>query len=358
VRSLVAVLLALTAYAGEGGPLVGQEARLRNDLDTTVVTVGDQIQLTVTVEHPVGARVAWPDSLDLDPFEVLGAEALAPAREGGSVRSGVVLTLTAFELGELEIPSFEVWVEGPGEASQTLATDRFGVEVVSVGVDEGGDIRDIRGPLAVPLGVVTVSLWLVALGALVAVAFWLGRRMRRKKAGGPVTPVPTRPPHEVALEALTRIAASSMLERGQVKEYHIAISEALRTYVEGRFLVPALEMTTREVVDGLGSGDAPRGFIDGLRRFLDRCDLVKFAKVRPDMDTSRGTLALGRELVESTIPERAPSLPDAVSGGRPTEGVSQADPTGAGKGDAGGSDGGATDDGAPLQPVVSPGAEG
>ncbi len=310
MRRLALALLALTIPAG-GGPLAGQEARLRTDVDTTLVTVGDRIHLTVTVEHPVGARVVWPDSLDLGPFEVLAAEGLVPVVDGEGSRSGLALTLTAFELGDLEIPSFEVGVEGPGEASQALYTDRFRVEVVSVGVDEGGDIRDIRGPLAIPLSVVTVSLWVVALLALLGVTFWLGRRLRRGKDGGPtVTPAPTRPPHEVALEALSRIEASPMLEHGQVKEYHIAVSEVLRAYVEGRFLVPALEMTTREVTAGLGRKDAPQGFIDGLRRFLDRCDLVKFAKARPDMDTSRETLTLGRELVESTIPEPTPASLD------------------------------------------------
>jgi hypothetical protein len=76
----------------------------------------------------------------------------------------------------------------------------------------------------------------------------------------------------------------------------------LRTYVEGRFQVPALEMTTREVVTGLHRRAAPSDFIDGLTGFLDRCDMVKFAKVRPDAETSRTTLAVGRTLVEGSIP--------------------------------------------------------
>jgi hypothetical protein len=303
-------VFALALQVGNGDALVAQETRISAEVDTTLVTVGDRIHLTVSVEHPVGARVVWPDSLDLGPFDVLGAEALPTATEGDRVRTGAVLTLAAFELGELEIPSFSVRVEGPGEASQTLATDRFGVEVVSVGTDEGGDIRDIHGPLAIPVGVVTVGLWALVLLALLGVAFWLGRRMRRGRGGPPTARAePPRPPHEIALEALARIEASPMLERGQVKEYHIAVSETLRIYVEARFGVPALEMTTREVVQGLEVVSAPQGFIDALRRFLDRCDLVKFAKVRPDQGASRETLALGRDLVESTVPvpEDAPS---------------------------------------------------
>ena len=60
-------------------PLAAQDARISNDVDTTLVTVGDRIRLTVTVEHAVGARVVWPDSLDLSPFELLAAQTAAPA---------------------------------------------------------------------------------------------------------------------------------------------------------------------------------------------------------------------------------------------------------------------------------------
>ena len=305
-------------------PLAAQGARIRNDVDTTLVTVGDRVRMTVTVEHAVGARVVWPDSLDLTPFEVLGVQAIPPTTEGGRVRSSVILTMAAFELGELEIPSFEVRVVGAGEATETLSTDRFGIEVVSVGADESGDIRDIRGPLWIPIGVVTVSLWLLFVLAVLGAAYGLYRRSRRGGEDGlEESGPPPRSAHEVALAAIAKIEASPMLERGQVKEYHIEVSEVLRTYIEARFHVPSLEMTTREVVDGLRGAGARGQFVDGLRRFLDQCDMVKFAKVRPALDASRGVLELGRELVTGSVPDPAPGaagpgadrdVPDAAAG--------------------------------------------
>jgi hypothetical protein len=114
----------------------------------------------------------------------------------------------------------------------------------------------------------------------------------------------------VALEAIARIESSPMLERGQVKEYHIEVSEVLRTYVEARFCVPSLEMTTREVVDGLRGVGAPGQFVDGLRRFLDQCDMVKFAKVRPTLEASQEILGLGRDLVTGSVPDHADVVSD------------------------------------------------
>jgi len=251
--------------------------------------------------------VVWPDAMDLAPFEVVAAR-LEPMRaEGDRAVSVAVFSLTAFELGELEIPSFGLTVLRPDGSSEEVETDRFGIEVVSVGTEQSGDIHEIRGPLSIPVSVVRIALWgllFMLLGAALVIA-WRKWREGRRPVDAPVPGPPPRPAHEVALEALDRLGASPMLERGQVKEYHIEASEIVRRYVEERYRVPALEMTTWEVLDGLERAGVEREVRDALRRFLDPCDMVKFAKVRPDADASRSVLALGRAFVEASVPAPA-----------------------------------------------------
>jgi len=122
-----------------------------------------------------------------------------------------------------------------------------------------------------------------------------------------------RPPHEVALEALAALEASGLLERGQVKEYHITASDILRTYVEARFRVDALEMTTREVLDGLSAVGADPQLRVGLRTFLEACDLVKFAKARPDAEASKSALELARRIIKESVPAPRPAAPEPVA---------------------------------------------
>ncbi len=283
------------------------QSRIHADVDGTQITVGDHLVMNVTVHHPAGSEVAWPDSLSLAPFEVLEVRRSPPEVNGDSLRTDAQLTLTAFDLGDLLIPGFEIGVVGSEVAAETLGTDSFTVRVASVGVDESGDIRDIRGPLAISLSAFRVVLWLLATLALVGLVWLAWRRLRTRRAGEQPQAqpqLPLRPAHEIALDALARLENSPLLSQGLVKEFHIEASTILRRYIEGRFGVGAPEMTTDEVLERLERTEANSAFRDGLAGMLEACDLVKFAKVRPGADESRQVLALGRRLVEGSVPWR------------------------------------------------------
>jgi hypothetical protein len=299
--------MALSLLLG-GGPVQGQVPRVESEVDTTKVNVGDRITLTVSVIHGPESQVVWPDSLDLAPFEVLQARELPSSTREGINRSSVALSLAAFELGDLEIPSFQMEVVGPDGESTILTTDRFGIQVTSVGLDEGGDIRDVKGPLGIPRSLTTLFLLLLPVVLALAVAFALYRWAKHRKSGtlGAPTTTPYRPPHEIALEALARLESSHLLDRGQVKEFYIRASEILRTFVEGRFGIPALEMTTRDLMSALEETDKEPLALQGFRSFLDRCDMVKFAKHRPDPRMGLELLDMGRRLVEESIPAPPP----------------------------------------------------
>jgi hypothetical protein len=312
LRVFVGSVVSLAVATALTAPLAAQ-SRATTDVDTTHVTVGDRVTLTLTVDHPSSTGVIWPDSLDLAPFEVLERATSGPVDAGDESRSTLVLTLTAFELGTLEVPSFDVVVAGADGTEETLSSSPVGIEVASVGVDESGEIRDIRGPLTIPLGAFRLLLWILLPLALAGLLWMVARRLRSRDAATAspaLGPLP-RPAHVVALEALDALERAGLLERGQVKEFHIEAAEILRAYVSARFGVDAPEMTTYEVVAAL----APRAdarVVEGLGAFLDQCDLVKFAKVRPGPDASRQVLALGRRVVLDSAP---PPQPAAAASG-------------------------------------------
>ena len=315
---LAAVLvasLAAPAAAQESAP-AGRaiEPTIETSVSAATAAVGDPVTIVVTVRHAADAEVRWPDPVDVAPFELLDPPVAQSAAVDGGLESRLELRVAAFELGELFFPSLDVEVVGAGGEETTLATEAVPVAIESVGRDEGGDIRDIKGPLAIPFAVVTLLPWLAALLAAAAVAAWLYRRYRRRSTPEALVPeLPPRPAHEIAREALDALEAAGLLERGEIKTWHIRLSDIVRVYVEGRFGVDAMEMTTGEVLDGLLRTDADRGAVADVQRLLDRCDLVKFAKLRPAIPECRELFPLARRVVDVTAPvEPPPAGPAAI----------------------------------------------
>ena len=293
---------------------------LRVAVDTTTTTVGGRLHLTVAVEHAPDATVQWPDSLDLAPFEVLGAVVSPTTLTDGRATTTAVLTLTAFEIGELEIPSFTVGVASPAGVSE-LVTDPFGIAVVSVGLDEGRDIRGIRGPLSIPRSLLTIALWVLALVLAAGGGWWLARRARQRETDeGPVAEGPPRPAHEVAHEELDWLESSELLGQGRVKEYHIEVSDIIRRYLEGRYAIRALEMTSRELLEQLTT-ELETDVHWRFATFFEQCDLVKFAKYRPAPAACDEIVPDARALVDATPPPPEPEPEEDGEGGDGPDGV-------------------------------------
>ena len=292
---LVAALPVVPAAAQTGAPAVS------STLEPAQIAVGDRARLIIRVEHDAGASVTWPDPESLGPFEVLERRVGGPRVEGGRAVSSAELVLTAFELGDLEVPAVGIEVAGADGDAVMLETEPAPVTVASVGLDEGGDIRAIKGPLDIPLNVLTLVPWLVAVLLLAGIGYWLWRRSRGRAPDSILAPAePPRPVHETAYEAFRILEAGRLPERGEIKTFHIRASDIVRAYVEGRFGVDALEMTTREVLDGLRARDVEEAVLGDFRHLLERCDLVKFARDRPVLERCHEVIPLGRSLVDRT----------------------------------------------------------
>lgn len=133
------------------------------------------------------------------------------------------------------------------------------------------DIRDIRGPVPIPYPWMW-AVWTAAALAAAGAAFWAFRRWRRP------APIPPRLPHEIALEQLE--AARALMDPARAREFSIAVSDAVRLYIEARFDTRAAHRTTEEFLHTLLANTASplRPYSAALEDFLRHCDLAKFAR--------------------------------------------------------------------------------
>ena len=136
---------------------------------------------------------------------------------------------------------------------------------------------------------------------IVLAAYFGYRAWKKKQEKGYIfsAPAKPRPAHEIALEALTDLYSSDLLEKGQSKFFYICLSEILRNYLEGRYYVTAMEETTDEIIRDLA------GHVDDekrrkLSRILKESDLVKFAKYIPDSNQTEEIKKNSEQFVHDT----------------------------------------------------------
>lgn len=143
--------------------------------------------------------------------------------------------------------------------------------------------------------------WAILLGlCLIGGGLWAWKKF--KNEGSLLPRKPEIPPYEVAMKALKQLKAKKLWEMGHEKIYYTELTEILRNYLEARFGIRAMEMTSAEIMSQLAdmnNRDIPR---DKMRDILDMADFVKFAMVRPLPDDNTALYNNAVDFVESTKP--------------------------------------------------------
>ena len=158
------------------------------------------------------------------------------------------------------------------------------------------DIRDIKPPLEISDGL--AWLWWT-LGALVVVTVLLLAWRHFLKS---VTEASLPPPVPAHVRAKQRLAEALAL-LSQPKPFCILVSDTVRFYLEERFRFRAPERTTEEFLRELSNTNLLAGEQkESLGRFLESCDLVKFAKYEPGENELHELHSSAVRLVEETEP--------------------------------------------------------
>ncbi len=136
------------------------------------------------------------------------------------------------------------------------------------------EIKDIAPPLDIfpyPTWMVVCAI-ILALAVLAGIATLIVKKMRDKPKPKPPTP------REIALRELE--ALRPQVERQPPYDFSIAVSDVLRSYIGGQYRLHAREQTSTEFLAEISrsvkfSGNEK----DLLAGFLERCDLIKFARI-------------------------------------------------------------------------------
>ena len=263
--------------------MYSQYVEIKAELDTNQVTIGDQFNLNLYVNQPAGMEVKFPEIADslAGKIEVLRQYGTDTISTGDRLELNRKILLTCFDSGVYQIPPLPFTISSENWSDSLFSNPIF-LAVNTVPLDSM--IRDIKQPIQVPVSFAEIYPFiLIALGIalVVYIILYLIRKRKRKE---PVFSIskPQEPPHIIALRELDALRESKLWQRNEFKQYYTRLTEIIRTYIERRFDIPAMEQTSYDILSSWkDKGNNDQDLFNILKQLLNLADLVKFAKEKP-----------------------------------------------------------------------------
>lgn len=270
-------------------PAMSQEVTIKAGFDSTSILIGDHVNFTITVEQPADINVSIPlfkDTLN-NHLEILsGPRKDTSVIPGNRLRIIDSYLVTSFDSGHHRLNPVYAEIDD-NNGIKRFYSDYSVLEVNRVRIsppDTATKIFDIIAPYRVPLTLGEIFPWLLVVLLLAAIA-WMIKRLidlNRKSIGTRSAPEVIEPAHLIAFRELEKLKNDQLWQKGETKKYYTRLTEILREYIENRYSIFSMEMTTSETLEALvRTGFRKDEYYKALRSVLTSADLVKFAKYRP-----------------------------------------------------------------------------
>ena len=255
-------------------PSFTSEVAVEAVVDSSRVPLNRNLTLTIKVSCTGDIShyaFQWPNPPDLDRFDIVGSSSANIVRDEG----GHIVTVKEFRyilkpVGEGQGRIGAVLLHYTDKISQkdhSLSTRAVGIEITEP------VIRGTGGMPATPYLLIGLAVIILSGGGFVYL------RKKKEKKEMPIPEIEAKSPEEIALEKLEN--APRLRVAGETKEYYSAISNSVRSYIDRKFFLRTLELTTHDIVNSLKLKEVDEETILTIEKILTTCDMVKFARHEP-----------------------------------------------------------------------------
>lgn len=287
-------------------------ASIKATLDSAQLTMGNVtcIRLNIVENENSPAQFFFdPNSFpkEVEPVDWLEDDTTSIGNGMREIKRALIVQ--SFDSGVYTLPPFFL-VTG----NDTVKSNQLTIKVQPVDVSQMKDINPIA-PVKkfkskwydfLPDWLTDYWLWIL-LGLVVVAGGVCAYLIFTRKVEVNILPKKKKlPPYELAIKRLTALREKNLCENGMVKEYYTVLIDILRDYLQGRFGINAMEMTSTDIVRTLSGNDETRHSNQHMRDILQIADYVKFAAQRPLPDDNVRAFNDALDFVEETKPAPVP----------------------------------------------------
>lgn len=282
------------------------EISLKAQADTNIIRIGEQFNVSFEINKPGDVNIQFPIFYDtiVEGIEIIQqSEIDTQWIDNNYVTLKQDYLLTSFDTGLYEIPPFPFQLTMNG-FTDTIFSKPVPIGVFTVQLDTTNKIFDIKGPYEAKWSLMEILpyIGIFLLAVLVVGLVWI--YVKRKKRKEPLIKKyrkPPDPPHVIAFRELDQLKKEKLWQQNKTKEYYSRLTEILRTYIEGRFGIMAMEQTTHEIMQSFARGYyISDELINELEKLLGLADMIKFAKGTALPDENETNFNRTYQFVEKT----------------------------------------------------------
>jgi hypothetical protein len=279
-----------------------RDVYVKATIDNSTIVIGDQVKLHLEAEMPVKTAVQFPQLKDTFAgahIEIVKFDKKDSVDAGNDrIRKSMDYIITSFDSGVYEIPPLP-FVSG----TDTAFTLPILLTVNNLEIKADKPIFDIKDILKVKYTWKEILTLIILFQLVIAFIGLIVYFIYRKKQHKPFFEIkkPDEPAHVTAFRELEKLKAEKVWQQGKHKEYYSRLTNIIRTYIEKRFLVLAMESTTDEIMFEIRKGKhISNELSDLLEKMLRMADMVKFAKAEPKPDENEGSWDKANDFVKQT----------------------------------------------------------
>ncbi|MCD7962015.1 MAG: hypothetical protein LUF90_00290 [Rikenellaceae bacterium] len=284
---IVCGLLGLSVFAQNEPP------EIKASITPDTLMIGDRFTLDIEIEKDVVQLVEFPYFNEEKMDRSLSLIDEGPVDTVKLSERKVLLkkkyTLAVFDEGRYSLGNLPILYIDKNITDTLYTTDSLHIIVDTYVIDlENQEIYEIKDPKKAPLLFSEISGYLL-MGLLAAqiifALFYILVRTLRTRESKPLAPLkPAIPAHILAIRELERLGEEKLWQNNRHKMYYTRLTDIVREYIENRYGINAMEMTSDEITEALEEFKLNQRTSTQLRRLLSTSDYVKFAKYIPSVE--------------------------------------------------------------------------